>query len=162
MKINKKGIAETVLLLYFLGAVVLFFVPNPVSSSIGVGIRPNKTVQTDKVTLINDKDGNPIAYRRITADNEIQQRVGFFEWLRSLPALVIILMGLGVVFPPVSLFLGGIYRALKTDTKKIVVGVDQALKHVKDDDLKKKMLLEMGNVQNDSTKHLVDKIQGKK
>ena len=159
---KNKGFAEVTLLLYVLGAVVLFFVPNPLSSAVGVGIRPNKTVQTDKVTLINDKDGNPIAYRQVTADNEIQQHVGFWEWLRSLPALVVLLMGLGVVFPPVSIFLGGVYRTLKADTKKIVVGVDKAMTKVKDDELKKTMYLEMGNVQNDSTKHLVDKIQGKK
>ena len=157
-----RGFVETTLLIYVIAGLILFFVPNPVSSSVGIGIRPNKTVQTEKVELIKDKDGTPIAYKTTTSDKEIQQRVGFFEWLRSLPALVILLMGLGVIFPPISLFLGNIYRTLKSDTKRIVVGVDDAMKKVKDEELKKSMYLEMGNRQDTSTKLLVDKIQGKK
>ena len=82
---NRKGIAEVAILLYVIAGLALLFIPNPVSNAIGIGIRPNKTVQTDKVTLINDKDGNPIAYRQVMLNDDIQQRVSFWEWLRSLP-----------------------------------------------------------------------------
>ena len=159
---NNKGIAEVALLAYVIVGLILFFVPNPVSSSLGVGIRPNKTVQSEKVELIKDAQGVPIAYKTTVLDKEVQQRVGFFEWLRSLPALVIILMGLGVVFPPLSLFLGNIYRKLQSDTKKIVVGVDKALAKVSDPVTKQTIFDEMEKVQDTSTKNLVDKIQGKK
>lgn len=159
---TNRGVAEVALLIYVIAGLALLFVPNPISSSLGMGIKPNKTVYTEKVELIKDSQGNPIATKTTVSDKDIQQHVGFWEWLRSLPSLVIILMGLGIVFPPISIFLGNIYRGLRADTKKIVVGVDQAMKHVKDDELSKKMYKEMGNIQNDSTKLLVDKIQGKK
>lgn len=161
-KTSRRGFTEVALLVYIIAGMALFFVPNPVSSSLGIGIRPNKTVQSEKVELIKDEQGVPIAYKTTVLDQEVQQKVGFFEWLRSLPFLVLLLMGLGIVFPPVSVVLGGIYRKLQTETKKIVVSVDDAMQHVKDDELKKKMYLEMGNRQDSSTKNLVDKIQGKK
>lgn len=125
---NKKGIAEVVLLLYVLGAVVLFFVPNPVSSAMGVGIRPNKTIETDKVTLINDKDGNPIAYHQVTQNNEVQQHVTFWEWLMSLPIFVLFLMGLGVIFPPVAAVLLNLRKVWKNAFKNTYDG----LKSLKD------------------------------
>ena len=159
---NRKGIAEVAILLYVIAGLALLFIPNPVSNAIGIGIRPNKTVQTDKVTLINDKDGNPIAYRQVTLNDDIQQRVSFWEWLRSLPGLVILLMLLGIIFPPVALFLGNLYRGLKGATKQIVVGVDKALDKVADEQIKKTMLDEMAKVQDTSAKKLVDEIQGKK
>jgi len=160
---NKRGeLATATLLIYVIGALVLFFVPNKLSTSLGVGNRQNKIVQTEKVELIKDKEGNPIAYKTTTSDSDQQQQIGFLEWLTSLPFLVLFLMGLGVVFPPVSLFLGSIYRGLKADTKRIVVGVDSAMTRVKDEELRKAMYLEMGNRQDTSTKALVDKIQGKK
>ena len=140
---------------------VFILPPTPISNLLGVGVRPNKTVQTDKVTLINDKDGNPIAYRQVTSNADIQQHVTVWEWLRSLPVMVVVLMLLGTVFPPIALVFGALWRGLKRETKKIVVGVDDALKHVKDEELKQKMLLSMGNRQDESTKKLVDKIQGK-
>src|SRR3990167_449114 len=143
---NNRGFTEVAVLIYVIAGLTLLFVPNPISSAVGVGIRPNKTIQTEKIELIKDSKGNPIAYKTTTSNKDIQQRVGFFEWLRSLPILVILLMGSGVIFPPISLFLNNLYRGIETDTKKIVVGVDKALSRVKDDELKKQMLLEMGNV----------------
>ena len=159
---TNRGVTEAALLVYVIAGLALLFVPNPVSNLVGVGVRPNKTVYTEKVELIKDKDGNPIATKTTVSDKDIQQRVTFLEWLSSLPALVIILMGLGVVFPPVSLFLGNVYRKLQSDTKKIVVGVDRAMDAMTDPVVKKTIKDEMAKVQDTSTKNLVDKIQGKK
>ena len=158
---NNKGLAEVAVLVYVIVGLVALFVPNPISSAVGVGIRPNKTVQTDTVTLINDKDGVPIAYRRITANNEIQQKVTFWEWLFSLPIFVLFLMAMGVIFPPVALVLGRLWTVLKGETKKIVVGVDKALDNMTDSTAKQQFLGKMSEVQDTSTKKLVDQIQGK-
>ena len=137
---------------------MLFFVPNPVSSAVGIGIRPNKVVE--KVELIKDAQGNPVAYK--TTSSDIQQHVGFFEWLRSLPVLVLVLMGAGIIFPPLALFLHNAKVTLMADAKKMVVGVDAAMAKIKDDALKQQLYDEMAKVQDTSTKALVDKIQGKK
>lgn len=163
---NHKGIAEVALLAYVILGLTLLFVPNPLSSSLGVGIRPNKTVQVEKVELLVDKQGNPIKaqdgtymIRRSVMDNDIQQHVGFWEWLRSLPILVILLMGLGVVFPPLSIFLGNIYKGLKADTKKIVHSVNAGLDKI-DDPIKRQSVLDaMSKVQDTSTKSLVSKMK---
>jgi len=162
LHLNKGGFAETTLLIAVIVGLIAFFVPNPISSSVGVGIRPNKTVQTEKVELIKDAQGNPIAYKTIASDKDIQQRVGFFEWLRSLPVLVLLLMGLGVVFLPIAFILNNAKAALVRDTKKIVVGVDKALSKVSDPSTKQVIYDEMEKTQDQSTKDLVDKIQGKK
>jgi len=160
MRTNRGVVAET-LLIYVIVGMIALFVPNPISNAVGLGNRQNKIVQTDKVTLINDKDGNPIAYRQVTSDSDLQQKQTFWEWLGSLPAFVLILMLLGIVFPPVSLFLGKIYSGLKKETKKIIVSVDKALDNVHDPVVKETILSKMSETQDDSTKKLVDKIQGK-
>lgn len=173
MRLNNKGFVIEGAALLIIGIMALFVLPpNPVSNVLGVGIRPNKTIETrtEKILPMTTAEGKQLFYEdgspafklvTETSNKDIQQKVTFWEWLRSLPIFVLILMGSGVVFPPVAAFLSMIYRGLKKDAKRIVVGVDDALKHVKDDELKKKMLLEMGNRQNESTKNLVDKIQGK-
>ena len=159
---NNKGLAEVAILTYIIIGLALLFVPNPLSSSLGVGIRPNKTIQTEKVELIRDKDGNPIAYKTTSSDKDIQQQVTLWEQIRSLPILILLLSGLGVIFTPIAVFLQKVKSSLLNDTKRIVRGVDAAMDEVKDEELKKRMYLEMGNAQDQSTKDLVDKAQGKK
>lgn len=158
---NNKGIAEVALLAYVIAGLVLLFVPNPVSNTLGVGIRPNKTEHTEKLVPVQI-NGKEVMFKTVTTDNDIQQHITFWEWLRSLPLFVLFLMGLGIIFPPISLFLSNLYRSLKNETKKIVVGVDKALDKVNDPATKQIIYDEMDKVQDSSTKNLVDKIQGKK
>lgn len=155
MKINQKGIAEVALLGYVVIGLILFFVPNPVSSAVGVGVRPNKTVQKeeryDRVELLKDEKGNPVlaadgaflARRQgglNTSDTDKVQRVGFLEQLRSLPVLFLVLVILGGLFPPLGIALLAVWKrgrtairkafgekeALMTDTKKIIIGLERA------------------------------------
>src|SRR3990167_6468169 len=155
MRKNRGIVAET-LLVYIVIGVIALFVPNPISNAVGIGNRQNKIVQTDKVTLINDKDGNPIAYRQVTSDQDLQQHITFWEWLSSLPIFVLFLMGMGLIFPPVALVLGRLWATLKKETKKIVLSVDAAMDEIKDEDVKNKALGAMAGIQNDSTKKIVD------
>jgi len=159
MKSN--GVVESVILYYVIAFMALLFIPNPISSAVGVGIRPNKTVMSDKVTLINDKDGNPIAYRQVINNDDVQQKVGFWEWLKSLPIFVLFLMAMGLIFPPIALVLGRLWTVLKRETKKIVVSVDHALDNINDPVIKQGIKSKMSETQDTSTKKLVDKIQGK-
>ena len=166
---NSRGLAEVAILTYVIIGLALLFVPNPLSSSLGMGIRPNKTVQVEKVELLVDKKGAPIKaedgtymIKRSLSDTDTQQHVGFFEWLRSLPILMLLLMGSGVIFPGVSLFLHRARTTLMADTKKIIVSVDQAMDNISDQATKKIIYDEFAKTQDTSTKNLVDKIQGKK
>ena len=159
---RNRGIAEVVLLVWVIAGLFVLFVPNPISKAVGVGVQPNKISHSEKVEFIKDKDGNPIATRTVVTDSDVQQKVGFWEWLRSLPGLVILLMLLGIVFPPISVFLANAKNALMRDTKKIIVGVDRAMDNVTDSNIKKIIYDEMAKVQDTSTKSLVDKVQGKK
>ena len=158
---SKRGVIAETILYYVLAGVILFFVPNPISNAVGIGNRQNKIVQTDRVTLINDENGVPIAYRQVTDSRDEQQSITFWEWLRSLPIFVLFLMAMGIIFPPVSLVLGKLWSGLKKNTKQIVVGIDQALDRVNDPAVKDTILGEMSKVQDTNTKKMVDKIQGK-
>jgi len=100
---NRRGLAETAILVYVIIGLIAFFVPNPISTAVGLGNRQNKIVQTDKVTLINDKDGVPIAYRTVSSNSDTQQKITFWEWLASLPVFVLFLMGMGIIFPPIAM-----------------------------------------------------------
>lgn len=121
---NYKGIAETVLLLWIIVGLTLFFVPNPVSKVVGVGIQPNKTIE--RVELIKDKEGVPIAYR--TTITEQQQKPTLMQSLLNLPRLWLLFMFAGIFFPPIAGVMAWVNRGLKTGLKQIVVGVEEARK----------------------------------
>lgn len=161
MRTSRGEIATVTVLAYVIIGLLALYVPNPISTAIGIGNRQNKIIQTDRVTLINDKDGVPIAYRTVTDNSEIQQKSTFWEWLTSLPIFVLFLMIMGIIFPPIAMVLGTLWRNLWKETKKIVVSVDQALDNIHDPVVKQTILDKMDGVQNESTKDLVDKIQGK-
>ena len=120
---NNRGVVAETLLVYVLIGMFALFVPNPISTATGIGQRPNKTVYTEKVELIKDKDGNPIAMKTTMNNQDIQQKPSFFEWLMSLPILVLVLMFLGVIFPPVSIFLAHLRSVWKTAFKNTYDGL---------------------------------------
>lgn len=148
-KLNQKGLAEIALLGYVIGALILFFVPNPVSSAVGIGIRPNKTVEkastSQKVEFVKrDLIGRPVAepdgsyLTRTTVEESMssvdkQQKVSLWEQLRNLPVIYLILIFFGVAAVPSGGRLWVLYKRVKkeifsyrADTRKIVVGVDRA------------------------------------
>jgi len=160
---NQRGIIDpfTLLAIVTIIGAVLFIPNNPVGNVLGVTQKPNKIVQTEKVELIKDKDGVPIAYKTTTSDKDLQQKVGILEQVRALPVFILILSFAGIFFPFVSLWLHNTKQALISDTKKIVVSIDKAMSKVKDDTLKAQLYDEMAKTQDETTKDLVDKIQGK-
>lgn len=106
----------TVLAIVIAGLFALY-VPNHISTFLGLGNKQNKVVQTDKTTLILDKEGVPVAYRNITSSKDEQQKISFLEWLLSLPVAVLVLMFLGVIFPPVSILLARLRGVWKSAFK---------------------------------------------
>ena len=169
MRNKQKGFAEAVVLYFVIGVLALLFVPNPVSKSLGMGIMPNKTVEStvQKVDFIKDKDGNVIATKTTTdtSDKSIQQHVTFWQWLTSLPFLAVLLMGLGVVFPPLAIFLHTLwskavagYKDLTGETKRIVVSIKAGLDTIQDPIVKKTFLDTLSKAQDSSTKDLVKEL----
>ncbi len=171
---NNKGFVEATILYFVVAGLFLLFVPNPISSSVGLGIKPNKTVQTtthtEKLVPVASimVDGKEVPQYKVvaddkTSDQDIQQHVGFWEWLRSLPVLVLLLMGAGIVFPGISLWLHSAWTTLKTDTQKIVLSVDKGLSllKAKNPTLHAEVLSEIGDVQAapSSTETVVNKAQ---
>lgn len=160
---NKRGFAEVAVLYAIIAVMALLFVPNPVSSVIGVGVRPNKTVHTEKLVPIK-VNGQEVLTEQVS-ESDTQQHVGFWEWLRSLPIIVLILMVLGIFFPPIALWLHNARVAIIADAKKIVASVDKGLAVIKakDPDLHQATLDAMSKVQgeNSSTEALVTDLQQK-
>src|SRR3990167_757807 len=105
MRANRGELATVTLLVDVLLGVLALFVPNPISTAVGIGNRQNKIETSDTVTLINDKEGVPVAYRHIVKESDTQQKIGFWEWLFSLPLALLLLSLLGGIFPFITVFL---------------------------------------------------------
>lgn len=150
MRLNRKGfVVEGALVIGLLSTFALLFVQNPVSSALGIGIRPNKTVQIQsseqKVEFLKrDLVGRPVAepdgsyLTRTTVaqrslDTDKNQGVSLWEQIRAIPGLLILLVLFGIGSPVVGGRLWALYQGVKkelmsyhTDTKKIVRGIDLA------------------------------------
>ncbi len=155
---NKRGIAALVLLAYILGGLlVASFFPNPISASLGMGIKPNKTVETQKVEFLKkDLTGTPVPeadgsylIKTSTSSKDIQQHVTLWEQIRNLPVLILILMALGIIGVPTAIQRHNAWVKLKTDTQKIVLSVDKGLAYLKAKDpvLHQAVLNEIGDTQ---------------
>lgn len=147
-KLNNKGIVVETVLIYIVAGLVLFFVPNPISSATGIGVRPNKSVQStitkEEILPVLDADGNQIAFKKKTttqtADMSEQQKVSIWEQLRHLPFLFIALIILGGGAPLALSIFWAVFNRLKNkwlditdqheelnaEVKTIIGGVDEA------------------------------------
>ena len=196
MKKNERGFAEVAILYFVIAGLALFFIPNPVSNVLGVGVRPNKTVQreitTEKLVPVTDSKGNQIAFKTVstteTSDVDQPQKVGFWQSVLALPRLWLLLMVLGLFFPPVGAFMAWLnskikgklqdltdhHKDLEGDAKKIVLGMDKAFATVPLSlaklpgelnreqiaaDIIERMKTELRGFYNDSTKELVRTIK---
>ena len=153
--INQKGFIDPFTLLAVFTVVgALLFIPNPVSSSLGIGIRPNKTVQAESTTqtLVPAKaDGETLYYKDGSVamvsqtvykhkDLDLQQKVSLWEQFRSLPILWLILSLLGAAGVPALGFMVKFNKGVKNkfleltehheelegEVKTIIRAVDEA------------------------------------
>jgi hypothetical protein len=162
---NNRGFGVIGVLVAIIIGGALLFVSNPVSNFIGVGVRPNKTVHTETLEPVKDQAGNVVAYKRIVNETDQQQHITVWEWLRSLPIMVLLLMGSGIASPVVSLFLHNVwsrsvatYNDLTGETRRIVVSVKAGLDTIKDQAIRDTFLLAMSGKQDQSTKDLVKEL----
>lgn len=158
---NQKGFAEVAILYGIIALLAVLFIPNPVSKVLGVGVQPNKTIQTEKVDLLKNADGTVIGTKTTCSDQDIPQHTTFWQWLGSLPIVILILMVLGIFCPPLALWLHNQWSSITSHTKKIVDGVDAGLATLKDPVVKQTFLDEMTKIQgkNSATEALVSTLQ---
>lgn len=170
---NQRGFAEVAVLYGIIAIMALLFIPNPVGKVLGVGVQPNKIIQKESHTealVPIDPNCPSCGFKRVstdtTTDNSVQEHVTFLQWLSSLPIIVLVLMGIGVLCPPVAVWLHKLnqtlvddFKELKGDSKKIVAGVEMGLMTIDDPAKKQAFLDAMSKMQDSTTKSLVAELK---
>ncbi len=149
------GIVTAAILIGILGFVVgasgvRKFIP-------GFGGKDNKTVQTSvskvesKPIIVTGADGKPYILQATktemsNSDLSEEQKMSWIQRLLFLPKLWLLLMILGIFFPPIAAFMAMINKKLMGETKKIVNGVEAGLTSLEDKSLSPQLItkLQMG------------------
>ena len=177
MNLNKKGEVITI------GVIAAAFIIGILGFTFGAsGLRKfvpgfhgneNKTKQVSitktesKPIFVTGQDGKPYilqATKTEISNSELseEQRLTLWQKLMVLPKLWLLLMILGIFFPPVAGIMGIVNRRLWGETKKIVGGVEESLKALDSQpEAKNKILDTLSRKFDSSTKALVSDIKRK-
>lgn len=172
---NKRGevFTTTVLFVACIAAFLFGSVNNPIKSLFGIGSQGQKTKQTtvikteSKPVFVTGTDGQKYVLtatttEKTTMDTNEEPKMTIWQKLLVLPRLWLILMILGIFFPPVAGVMHFINSKLMGETKKIVGGVEESLKNLDNQPEAKKAILDTLSKKYDaSTKLLVSKIKSK-
>jgi hypothetical protein len=172
---NKRGevLTITVIALATLcGLVGLWFGQTPYAKALGLGATPQKIQQTSKtiteshpVFVTDSTTGKQYVLQATktetsTLDTTETPKMTLWQKLMMLPKLWLLLMVLGIFFPPVAAFMGYINKTLGSHLKKIVGGVEESLNNTTPE-AKQKILDTLSKKYDSSTKLLVSKIKRK-
>ena len=172
---NRRGevFTMTVLVLVSIVAFLIGSTNNPIKSIFGFGSSGQKTRQTlvvkseSKPIFVVGQDGKQYVLQatkteKSTLDTTEEPKMTLWQKLMVLPRLWLILMVLGIFFPPVAGIMTFVNRKLWGEAKKIVGGVEESLKGLEDKPDAKKLVLDTLSKKYDaSTKLLVSKIKSK-
>lgn len=172
---NKHGevFTLTVLVLAALTAFLIGTSNNPIKSLFGFTSSSQKTKQTlitkseSKPVFVKGTDGKTYVLQAIktetsTLDTSEEPKITLWQKLMMLPKLWLILMILGIFFPPLAGIMQFVNKRLMNEATKIVGGVEEALKKVEDKpEIKKEILDTLSKKYDSSTKLLVSKIKSK-
>ncbi|GEM_PF-4819194 len=137
----------------------------------GFGGSENKTKQVSvtrsesKPIIVTGADGKPYilqATKSEVSNSELseEQRLSLWQRLMILPKLWLLLMILGIFFPPIAAVMGVINRRLWGETRRIVGGVEEGLKALDTTpEAKSKVLDTLSKRFDSSTKALVSNIK---
>jgi hypothetical protein len=140
MEKRNKGVVElalvTVMLLASIGGFLLG--TTNVRKWVGLGSNDNKTKQTEitktesKPIFVKGADGKEYVLQQTvtsmsTSDSSEEQKMSIWQKLMVLPKLWLILMILGIFFPPIAAIMGVLNGKLSGEVKKIVGGVEASL-----------------------------------
>jgi hypothetical protein len=173
MKHNKRGEVFTLTILAVACvASFLFGMINPVKGIFGLGGSGKNRTQTkivkseSKPIIVKGADGTPYILQASktetsTMDLSEEPKMTLWQRLMVLPRLWVILMLLGIFFPPIAGIMGILNRKLWAEAKKIVGGVEESLKDLDttSPEAKKKVLDTLSKKYDSSTKALVSKIK---
>jgi hypothetical protein len=164
----------TVLVIACAAAFLFGSVNNPIKSLFGIGNSGNKTKQTvtikteSKPIIVKGDDGKTYVLQmtkseKSTLSTNEEPKLTLWQKLLVLPRLWLILMILGIFFPPVAAIMHIINQKLLGETKKIVGGVEESLKNLdaKNPEAKQEVLDTLSKKYDGSTKLLVSKIKSK-
>ena len=133
--------------------------------------KQNKTKQVtvskseSKPVFVTGQDGKQYVLQATsvtnsTSESSEEQKLTLWQKLMVLPKLWLLLMVLGIFFPPIAGIMGLINRKLWGETKRIVGGVEESLKTMESTpEIKKKVLDTLSMKFDSSTKKLVSDIK---
>lgn len=101
--------------------------------------------------------GQKIEHEFIMSAEETGPKPSIWSKLRSLGILGIILGVASILFPPLAMILGVVFRGLDFSTRKIVRGIDRALDNMKDKEERERFLRILSEEYDDKTKEIVAK-----
>lgn len=175
MKSNRRSevFTLTVLVAVSVAMFLLGTVNNPIKSLFGLGSGGQKTKQTyttkseSRPIFVKGEDGKTYALtltksETSTLDTSEEPKMSLWQKLMVLPKLWLLLMILGVFFPPIAGIMAFVNRRLFGEAKKIVGGVEESLKKLDGKPEEKKIILDtLSQKYDSSTKLLVSKIKRK-
>lgn len=172
---QRKGEVFTMTVLVIAAIAGFFFgsTSNPIKSIFGIGDRGQKTKQSyvlkteSKPIIVKGDDGKQYILQatkteRSTLNTSEEPKMTLWQKLMVLPKLWLLLMVLGIFFPPLAGIMHVINTKLKSEVKTIVGGMEESLKKIDDKpEVKKEILDTLSKKYDSSTKLLVAKIKSK-
>jgi len=177
MRLNKKAEVFTLTVLIAVGIAMFLLgtTNNPIKTIFGLGNAGQKTKQS----VITKTESYPVFVKDVntgklyvlqttksetsTLNTNEEPKMTIWQKLLALPRLWLILMILGIFFPPVAAIMGVINKTLWNKAKQIVGGVEESLKNLEttQPDAKQKVLDTLSKKYDSSTKLFVSKIKSK-
>ena len=167
-----EGFTLTVIIIACVASFLFGSVNNPIKNLFGLGSQNQKHKQTlvvkteSKPVFIKGNDGKTYILQQTsteksTLDTNEEPKLTLWQKLMVLPRLWLILMILGIFFPPVAGIMGFVNKKLWGEAKKIVGGVEESLKNLDttSPEAKKQILDTLSKKYDSSTKALVSKIK---
>lgn len=163
---DQRGFAEIILIGTLVGITVLFLVTGPLKGVFGGSSKKVKTerssVVTEPVFVKDKKTGETYVLQKTSStfsnfETNDQSRT-LVQKLLALPKLWLLLMILGLFFPPIAGVMGFINSRLTLAAKQMVTGVERGLEKINPEE-KDKVLNELSKKYDHSTKKLVSKLK---
>jgi hypothetical protein len=174
---NNRGEAVTITLITLsilvgVGAFLLGATPNPVTSLLGlnkgsgknISSKDHRSVVTEPV-FVRGADGKDYVLQRtwdVSSSEDIaeQPKMTLWERFMALPRIIALLAILGIIFPPLGIWLITKIKQLKGNITQIVTGVEEARKKMSPADV---AILEtdLSKKTNTDTKAIVKQIKVK-
>ena len=174
---NKRGEVFTLTVLIAVGVAMFLLgsTNNPIKSIFGLGSPGQKTKQT----MVSKTESYPVFVKDVntgksyvlqttktetsTLDTNEQPKMTLWQKLLALPRLWLLLMILGIFFPPVAGIMAWINKNLWAKAKQIIGGVEESLKNLDSTapETKKEILNTLSKKYDTSTKLFVSKVKTK-